>query len=652
MMKYVPGHVKDNRPVVREQAGDAARRAGLSVSAAFAMIRKDIQELRRQASRPHVEPAVLEQRLHKITAQIDALQNAAPSRDGTGPGMDEFVARLQTLLVQNETRLAALQQQIATSAVDAISGPAESIRRDVASLKEIQASVDRRTQDTFEAVYGTIERIVDRLAALEEERRDWHSGAPVDASPGEPERRAGPPARLTHAPEALAHAEGAGMSIMLRRPAAPDLKAHVPLRLAPIEAESDALPVPLTPVDAGLVAARRAAQALANAVPAGRSPGTLRLRGKTAVLGVGGILATLFAITFALDSYRSPDATVADLPPSGAADKAMTDADPLAGDAGRQAETAPVREGPSRPASSGANPLSDGSAPAAVAAAEPGASALGPADAARPDAEVSPLMRNVVLPTPAGDPWQSAASPAPDLTAMPLPPAIGSKALIAAATAGDPSASYEIAVRFAQGRNAPQDLGMAAAWLDRAARAGLAPAQFRLGSMYEKGLGVRKDVVEARRLYVAAASKGHAKAMHNLAVLYTGGIDGAPDYAAAAEWFRKAAAYGVVDSQYNLAILFARGNGVEHDLAEAYKWFALAAKAGDKDAAHKRDEVAKGLDPKHLESARQAVEAFVATQQPDEAIAIRAPAGGWDHVATAATTKSRLLVRPERFPGR
>jgi localization factor PodJL len=669
-MRYVPAHVKENRPAARDAASDPTRRTGLSVSAAFAMIRKDIQELRRQASRPHVEPAVLEQQLHEITAQIDAVQNASPSRDGSGRGMDEFVAHLQTLLTHNETRLAALQQQIASSAAEAISGPAESIRRDVASLKEIQASADRRTQDMFEVVYDTIERIVDRLATLEEELRDRHAGSPpADASPTESARCSAPPARLTHAPEAPAPSpastRGPGMSIMLRQPAVPDLKAQVPARLAPIETESDLCPVPLTPVDAGLVAARRAAQALASAAPAGPLSALRRLRGKTAVLGVTGVLATLFAITFALDFYHSPDATVADPLPSGAEDKVVVDADLPAGDTARPAETPlgqPVRQGSSSaPSATGsANPLPDNAAPAQQAAVPDefvaptvaqGAS-QGAADAAKPDGEVSPLMRSVLLPAPAGDPWRSAPSPAQDLTATPLSPAIGSKALVAAASAGDPCASYEIGVRFAQGHNAPQDLAMAAAWMDRAARAGLAPAQFRLGTMYEKGLGVRKDLAEARRLYTAAAAKGHAKAMHNLATLYSGGVDGAPDFAAAAEWFRKAAAYGVVDSQYNLAILYARGNGVERDLAESYKWFALAAKAGDKDSAHKRDEIARGLDQKHLEGAKQAAEAFIATPQPDEAIAIRAPAGGWDHVATAATTKSRPLVRPERFPGR
>jgi localization factor PodJL len=263
-------------------------------------------------------------------------------------------------------------------------------------------------------------------------------------------------------------------------------------------------------------------------------------------------------------------------------------------------------------------------------------------------------MHSMLLPTQAGRvPWpQSGPSTGPDPAATLLPPTIGSKALIAAAQAGDPGATYEVAIRFTQGRSAGPDLAKAAVWLARAAQAGLAPAQFRLASMYEKGLGVGRDLAEARRLYLMAAAKGHAKAMHNLAVLYTRGVNGPPDYGAAIEWFRKAAAYGTIDSQYNLGILYARGAGVERDLVESYKWFTLAAKGGDKDAAHKRDEVAKGLDLEQQENAKASADAFVAMPQPDEATTVKAPAGGWDQVAVAATTKSRTPGRPERSPGK
>jgi localization factor PodJL len=660
-MRSVPSHAKGVRPAVRNVTADAVRRQGLPVGTALAMIRKDIQELRQQALRPQPEAADFEHRLHEIAAQIDALQSSAPSSDGAGRSMEEFLAELKALLAQNESRLAALQHQVATSAAVAISGPAETIRRDVASLKEIQVSADRRTQDTFEAVYGTIERIVDRLAAIEGELRDRPAAAL--------ERRAAPavcPPTGREVP-ALVSAEGAKMTAMLRQPALPDLIPDAPVRSAAVQAAPHAGLRRPSQVAARLAAAaRQAIRMLSGPAPAGIRRGILTQRGKLAVLGVGGVLLMLFAITFALDFYRRTPTVVSDSLPPDTEERAAIDPEKSDEETARAAEQPPspnqmVRQESDRgnafnpPPSAflaDTNPLADGamSRPAAAGPVEAAAAAV-PGDG-KPDADASPMMRNAVFPAPVGsDPWSP--PPGADLTATPLPPEIGSKALIDAASAGDPGACHEIAIRFARGRvgGAP-NFEMAAAWLDRAARAGIAPAQFRLGGLYEKGLGVRKDPAEARRLYMAAAAKGHAKAMHNLAVLYAAGAaDGAPDYAAAAGWFRKAAAYGTVDSQYNLGILYARGSGVERDFVESYKWFTLAIKGGDKDAVHKRDEIARALDAKQLESAKLAADAFVAKRQPDEATATRAPAGGWDEIA-AATTKSRPLPRQERSPGR
>jgi localization factor PodJL len=680
-MRHVPWHVKGVRTAPRDAAGDAARRSGVSVSAAFAMIRKEIQELRRQTSRPQVEPAVFEQRVHELAAQIVALQGMAGGEPGlaeAGPGLDAFIRQLKALLAQN---LVALQQQVATTAANAISGPAESIRRDVASLKEIQASVDRRTQDTFEAVYGTIERIVDRLAAIEGDLRERSSGGQADAAPllyGEADDPAwaGLPAiRSDFVPEApapvqmLAPAAGPGGAVMLRRPAVvPDVAAAVPgqgavrqelARLESAGLESDLPPLQSSAARGGglVAAARRVGGALVRTTAR-----PLRPQGKSTALGVGVVLLLLFGLTFTLDLYRAP-AEPAGHEDDGQARAATPapDQPPVHHDADKEADKdagKDISKDANRDAGLNPPPLPDGAIPAPAAQPpEPVTTAAAApvlADSAPWDVET--LMRNVLLPAAAGHaPWpQSGAAAGPDLTAMPLPATIGSKTLIAAAHAGDPGASYEIAIRFAQGRNAATDFARAAAWLDRAAQAGIAPAQFRLGGMYEKGLGVRRDLAEARRLYMAAAAKGHAKAMHNLAVLYTHipGLDGTPDYGAAVEWFRKAAACGTVDSQYNLGILYARGTGVERDLVEAYKWFALAAKGGDREAGRKRDEVAKGLDPRQLESAKASADAFVTMPQPDEASATRAPAGGWDQMAAAATTKSRMPGRSERFQGK
>ena len=162
-----------------------------------------------------------------------------------------------------------------------------------------------------------------------------------------------------------------------------------------------------------------------------------------------------------------------------------------------------------------------------------------------------------------------------------LPDAIGGPVLRAAALKGDPTAAYEVGVRFAEGKGVAPNFDEAAKWYDRAAQAGVVPAIFRLGTLYEKGLSVKKDVDIARRYYMQAAERGNAKAMHNLAVLDADGGGKGANYKSAAQWFRKAADRGVADSQFNLGILYARGIGVEQNLAESFKWFSLAAAQGD-----------------------------------------------------------------------
>ncbi|API53389.1 hemagglutinin [Rhizobium leguminosarum] len=195
-----------------------------------------------------------------------------------------------------------------------------------------------------------------------------------------------------------------------------------------------------------------------------------------------------------------------------------------------------------------------------------------------------------------------APAPAPAIT---IPDTVQPKSLADAASGGDVLALFEIGARYSDGRNGMTvDQKQAANWYQLAADKGFAPAQYRLGSMYEKGNGVERDIAKAKGFYEQAANQGNASAMHNLAVLYASGALGQQDYATAASWFTKAANLGITDSQFNLAILCARGNGVPADLEESYKWFAIAAKGGDKDAAQKRDEVAKAMKPDQLERAR------------------------------------------------
>ena len=329
--------------------------------------------------------------------------------------------------------------------------------------------------------------------------------------------------------------------------------------------------------------------------------------------------------------------------------------------------------------------LDGGSAPPPPAvenSSEPPAAVQPPADPVARPAAPAPAMPSMTAPTPIGRqsfnapvPYDSngatsvpipqaapASSPAsgsditgsiPDAQPMPssrklsqvqippterLPDPIGGPLLRAAALKGDPTAAYEIGVRFAEGKGVASSFEDAAKWYDRAAQAGVVPAVFRLGTLYEKGLGVKKDADIARRYYVQAAERGNAKAMHNLAVLDADGGGKGANYKSAAQWFRKAADRGVADSQFNLGILYARGIGVEQNLAESFKWFSLAAAQGDADAGHKRDDIAKRLDAQSLAAAKLAIQTFTAEPQPDDAINVATPATGWDSAPVQAST--------------
>ncbi len=233
-----------------------------------------------------------------------------------------------------------------------------------------------------------------------------------------------------------------------------------------------------------------------------------------------------------------------------------------------------------------------------------------------------------------------------------LPAAIGPEALRAAAVAGNPTAQYEIAHRYATGKGVKKDMGKARVWYQKAAARGFAMAQYRLGTLYEKGQGVKKDLASARNWYKRAAGKGNRKAMHNLAVLNAeGGINGnKPDFKKAAQWFRKAAELGLTDSQFNLAILSERGLGVPQSRIDAYKWFSLAARNGDKDATNRLETIANQMDSKTLVKARLAVKSWKPAPVNLSANRIAIPAGGWQNaraVTSANATLSELIMQTQ-----
>jgi localization factor PodJL len=602
----------------------------------------------------------LEDRIVKLVEKLDASDARLSHLETIERGLAELLIHLEHQRIPQAGRGGAPE-----------AAETDGLKRDV-----------QRTQDSLEAVHGTLGHVVDRLAMIETGLRGAEAlpkaaNFPPQPSVAPPTVTPAPPVMRTTvaAPSAAPAATGnpAPATESERRPIDPNLPPDHPLepglgtrgrtgnspadRIAASEAALGGARPPVIADPGGksnfIAAARRAALAatseaaaqddkrtsgLADKVSAVRKLGSgLSGRVRGLLVGTGVVLLVLGSLQIMMNWLGSSD----NAEPAATEEPQSPTRDNAAGSPTSGAiETKPPAAAPAAPGRQslvlpGTNTGTFPAPPAGVVLPSEPARA---ATSAPRSAEASAPAENLV--TGAVRPPNAASAPAAN-GADKTPPAL-SAGLRAAAAKGDPAAEFEIAQRYADGRGVPQNLAEAAEWFERAAKQGLIPAQFRLGALYEKGLGVKKNLETARRLYVAAAEAGNAKAMHNLAVLYAEGLEGKPDYQTATRWFRKASDRGVIDSQYNLAVLYARGIGVETNLAEAYKWFVLAAREGDKDAGKKRDDVGSRLDQQTLMAARAAAQVWVAEPQPEAAVQVKAPPGGWDAFAPPPVANRRV----------
>ena len=581
----------------------------------------------------------LEDRIVALAAKLDASDARLNQLGAIERGMAELLVHIEDL------RAGGLN-----------GAPRSEIKREIA-----------KTKDSIEAVHGTVDAVVDRLALLENERIDH------PAEPAQPIPASAAPVRVDHPQSELYPPARPEPEVI--QPSAPAAPYAKPVVVNPIPPRAGPPPArPRTPID----------PTLPPDYPLEPGSGVPRERGTSAAERIAASEAALGGIT-----------------PAGTVSSGSTNFIAAARRAAQQAGPAetpakkPDAPAPEKPASksfsqrvrsmlAGAsvilivagglklsmNLLEPADRTAELPVATP--SQIASTEEIATPVQPKPLIvqvpnsfqqSNLPAATPAEPEPQNditssigqqapaeplAISPAGDARLM--PPEKLPAALRNAAINGDPAAAYEIAMRHLEGRGISQSLEEAARWLDRSAKSGLAPAQFRLGSLYEKGQGVKKNLETAQRLYLSAAQKGNAKAMHNLAVLYAEGAQGKPDYKTAAQWFRKAAERGVADSQYNLGILYARGIGVEQNLPEAYKWFSLASAQGDKEAVKKRDDVGAKLDASSLTAARLAAQNFTPERQPDEANIVKTPEGGWDRAnATSKPAKKPRAIEPLRI---
>lgn len=580
-------------------------------------------------------------------AAINAAENAArtAARDTLRSAMTEAGAPLNT------------SHRAADAAV-------EQVRQELGELRTARDVADKRLYGILGALNMTLEKVVDRLGALEDEG----FGDEIAPAAQGPDRSAAPapspainPLNAAHRsrpipaveanavpiapprrPAGSALSPAIGDADFLIEPSAPELKTRE------AKAASDA---PLIATPAGqaagdptdfIAAARRAAQSAAKDA-ATRASGAATDRARSGGLAAASMSTAGPGTKATVSAKRRPLLLVLAgvLLLMGAVQVARLALSPSS------TQTASLDGAAVPTVTAPAVPPVDKAPAADVAAASPAPTALpAPVVAATPEALTATTDQDTPKPVAVAPPAKSlptlAMGPAANLAAVSAGAPTGIAAgLRELAQDGNAAAQYEMGLRLADGRGTTRDLKGAADWFEKAAKQGLAPAAYRLGSLYEKGLGVAKDPATSIGWYQKAADAGNVRAMHNLAVMSAEGANGKSDYAKAASWFTKAAEAGVRDSQFNLAILYARGLGIEQNLTQSYKWFSIAAAQGDADAAKKRDEVAPRLDAAALDNAKKAAAAFQALPTVAAANEVPPPAGGWDALMphAAATTK-------------
>lgn len=556
----------------------------------------------RGLNRLEQQVASLMQQIEVMSADSDALHK-----------VQDNLSRLETIVHDSDAQSSDAIQAAAREAVRELSGiggaqDSDEIRALKADLRELQES----SRDTSRDTGATLDRIVQRLASLEE---DVRRGGTADAAP----RHVAAEEPIMPRSRPAARSEPA--------PAQPIAPETAPIEPGARRAEPQPATTPLSDRERRadfIAAARRAAQAAAAEHGAMRRQSVLEDREESETPSGPGPLARFGQV---ISNHRRPiiigAAAVVLAIAAFQIAKPFLRSNPNPAPAATPAVESSVDPEASAPAAEPAGPpVPEAALPSNINAAA--APAFVP-----PQGVVSP--RSVTEPVAAAPTEEDVPAEVAVDTVYPMPAdAVGSVRLRVAAASGDPAALYEVGARYAEGNGVPRDLAEAAVWLERAAETGLAVAQHRLATQYEAGLGVPEDRAIAFEWYSAAAEQGNVMAMHNLGVMLSQGIEGDPDFAAAIEWFTAAAEHGIRDSQYNLGVIYARGIGVDQDLVASYVWFALAAAQGDSDASARRDEIASALSTDQLATGRATVSAWTAEGAPAAANMVDVPPGGWD----------------------
>ena len=573
----------------------------------------------------HTAMAHLEDRIATLVKRLDASNSRLGLLEGVERGLADLLVHIDYLRSAKSEGDAPASKPVA----------AEAINHEVA-----------RTQDSLEAVQGTVEHVVDRLAMIESDMRVDRARIALSDAPMPVEAQAPPPVPppvrepapmfatagvpevsldlATELPvEPLTQPEPVQRRLAVARaPIDPNLPPDHPLepgftaaarsrnppsaavRIAASEAAIESKP-PVIPDPGGgksdfIAAARRAARAAALATPPDKSTAALgggsaqpkKLTDRVRTLMVAAAVVVIVVGGFHIVSRMLEDGGSGSPSPAPAKLPAQT-MPPV-----HTMPPAPQTEPRSQPELSAPEtvPLhvqTESPALPAGAATEanpqPAPTPPGGDSAPRPDTALPPITEPGAAPTanPANRSQLDPGGRAAPVVAGALPKTAKIDPAWSAAdvTGSLPQAplAHNAAPSPAMDK-LPGAIGSAA--LRSAALAGDPSAAYEVAVRLAEGRAVPQDDAGAAHWFERAAKKGLAPAQFRLASLYEKGIGVKKSLATARDLYRAAADKGHGKAMHNLAVLYAEGIDGPADYRTAAHWFGKAADLGITDSQY------------------------------------------------------------------
>ena len=620
----------ENRIDVLAAALNASAEAGHSVPRELEKLLSGLIEKLEWVQLTHTDRTALthlEDRIATLVKRLDASDARLGLLEGVERGLADLLVYIEQLRGTHGAVAGVMSSVTAPVAVDAI-------EHEVAEIKQ----TERRIRDSLEDRQGTVERVVDRLAMIENDMRtDRVRAAPAElltSTLDAPEPAAHESERavlraasdLSDIAPKLSHFEAAWpRSGTARTPIDPSLPPDHPLepgsaagrsrqppsaadRIAASEAAIGSKPPVIADPGSGktdfIAAARRAAQAAAASSDdrkifgggAARVAQPKKLTDRLRTLAVAAAVVVIVVGGYHIISRLLEDGSGA---PSPAQAPEVQTAPQLPTEPPRTQTEPPTVQSEPRPAQKEpphveAEPLAPLTAPTANSTTAP----MPPPDVgiAQPPVSSSPNSEPGATPG-SGPGWQSQLNnnAAPDPMAPgPIPPdkeagVQGSfGGLVAGAplniTGSLPGASRSGGPQPTAGDKLPLAIGGPA--LRLAALAGDPAAAYEVAVRFAEGRRVAANTEEAARWFDIAAKKGFAPAQFRLGTFYEKGLGVKKDLATARDLYRAAADKGHGKAMHNLAVLYAEGADGKPDYRTAAQWFRKAADRGIADSQY------------------------------------------------------------------